>query len=73
MGYKKIEYKNFKEHPEKYTEINETLDFQLGEEIPDTIIVKDVTTKQQYPFKIINGVLVNKNALKREKDIEEER
>lgn len=73
MGYKKIEYKDFKKHPEKYTEIDETLDFQLGEEIPDTIIVKDVTTKQQYPFKIINGVLVNKNALKREKDIEEER
>ena len=71
MGYKKINYKDFREHPERYTEIDEKLDFQLGEEIPKTIIVKDVIPKQQYPFKIINGVLVNKNAFEREKDIEE--
>ena len=71
MGYKKINYKDFREHPERYTEIEENLDFQLGEEIPKTIIVKDVIPKQQYPFKIINGVLVNKNAFEREKDIEE--
>lgn len=71
MGYKKINYKDFREHPERYTEIDENLDFQLGEEIPKTIIVKDVIPKQQYPFKIINGVLVNKNAFEREKDIEE--
>lgn len=67
MGYKKINYKDFREHPERYTEIDENLDFQLGEEIPKTIIVKDVIPKQQYPFKIINGVLVNKNAFEREK------
>ena len=73
MGYRKINYKNFKEHPERYSEIDENLDFQLGEEVSETIIVKDIIPKQQYPFKIINGVLVNKNALEREMDIEEER
>ena len=71
MGYKKIDYKDFREHPERYSEIDEELDFQLGEEIAKTIIVKDIMLKQQYPFKVINGVLVNKNALERE--IEEER
>jgi len=71
IGYKKIDYKNYREHPERYSEIDEELDFQLGEEIAKTIIVKDIMPKQQYPFKIINGVLVNKNAL--ERDIEEER
>lgn len=71
MKYKKIDYKDFKEHPERYPEIDENIDFQLGEEIPNTIIVKDVIAKKQYPFKIINGVLVNKNAFEREKDIEE--
>lgn len=73
MGYKKIDYKDFREHPERYPKIDENLDFQLGEEIPKTIIVKDVIQKQQYPFKVINGVLVNRNALEREIDIEEER
>lgn len=71
MGYKKIDYKDFREHPERYSEIDEELDFQLGEEIAKTIIVKDIMPKQQYPFKVINGVLVNKNALERE--IEKER
>lgn len=73
MGYKKINYKDFREHPERYSGINEDLDFQLGEEIPETIIVKTITPKQQYPFKVISGVLVNKNALERELEIEEER
>ena len=71
MGYKKIDYKDYKEHPERYSEIDEIMDFQLGEEIPKTIIVKDIIPKQKYIFKIINGVLVNKNALEREIDIEE--
>lgn len=71
MGYKKIDYKDFREHPERYSEIDKELDFQLGEEMAKTIIVKDIMPKQQYPFKVINGVLVNKNALERE--IEEER
>ncbi len=71
MGYKKIDYKDFRKHPERYVGIDEKLDFQLGEEIPNTIIVKDVMPKQQYPFRIIGGVLVNKNALERKINIEE--
>lgn len=71
MGYKKIDYKDFKKHPERYSGIDEELDFGLGEEIPETIVVKDITQKQQYPFKVIDGVLVNNNALKKEKNIEE--
>lgn len=70
-GYKKIEYKDFIEHPEKYPEIDENLDFQLGEEIAKTIIVKNIKTRQKYPFRVINGVLVNENALEREIDIDD--
>ena len=70
-GYKKIEYEDFREHPENYPEIDENLDFQLGEEIAKTIIVKDIKTKQKYPFTAINGVLVNENALERKIDTDD--
>ena len=69
MGYEKIDYKDFKEHPEKYAQIDEKFDFQLGEEISDTIIVKNIIPNEQYPFKVINGILVNENAFEREKGI----
>ena len=73
MGYKKIGYEDFRKHPERYSGIDENLDFQLGEEIPKKIIVKDIIPKQKYPFRVINGVLVNQNALEIEIDVEEER
>ena len=69
MGYKKIGYEDFRKHPERYSGIDENLDFQLGEEISDTIIVKNIIPKEQYPFKVINGILVNENAFEREKGI----
>ena len=47
------------------------MDFQLGEEIAKTIIAKDIKTKQKYPFTVINGVLVNQNALERKIDTDD--
>ena len=73
MGYKKIGYEDFRKHPERYSGIDENLDFQLGEEISKIIIVKDIIPKLKYPFRVINGVLVNQNALEREIDMEGER
>ncbi len=73
MGYKKIGYEDFRKHPERYSGIDENLDFQLGEEISKIIIVKDIIPKLKYPFRVINGVLVNQNALEREIDVEGER
>ena len=69
-GYTKIEYEDYKAHPEKYPGIDEINDFELGEEVARTIVVKDVKPKKKHPFRVINGVLVNENVLKKEKGTE---
>lgn len=62
-GYQKVQYKDFKSHPERYPSLDERLDFQLGEEVAKTIIAKTVRQRQKYPFQTKDGVLISENVL----------
>ena len=65
-GYTKITLEEFRKCPEKYPKLTERLDFELGEETARCIVVKEVKQKEKYPFEIINGIIINKNALEKE-------
>lgn len=68
-GYQKVRYKDFKCHPERFPNIDESY-FRFGEGAAETIVVKIIRQKQKYPFQIKDGVLVSENVL--ENEIEKE-
>lgn len=68
-GYQKVSHKDFKAHPERFPNIKES-DFEFGEGLAETIIIKTIRQKQKYPFQIRNGVLISENVL--ENQIEKE-
>lgn len=66
-GYQILTLEDYKKNPENYFGINEIEDFQLGEEIADTIVVKVIKKQENYKVREINGVLVHDSYIEAKK------
>ena len=72
VGYQIITLEDYKKNPEKFFGINEIEDFQLGEEIADTIVVKVIKKQENYKVREINGVLVHDSYIEAKKTTPDE-
>ena len=62
-GFSIVSLEDYQKNPNFYPELSIGDDFQLGEELANSIIVKKIECKLDYHFTEIDGMLVNDNAL----------